>query len=80
MQWTHCEEEEEKALNETKLWAVGSGGGRALIAKKARDRPELPGEAAREVELLRQHMEHVLQLLLTMATEVLSRCIAFTVD
>ncbi|EGZ25116.1 hypothetical protein PHYSODRAFT_478196 [Phytophthora sojae] len=71
VQWTHCEEEEEKALNETKLWAVGSGGGRALIAKKARDRPELPGEAAREVELLRQHMEHVLQLLLTMATEVL---------
>ncbi|KAE9004642.1 hypothetical protein PF011_g12364 [Phytophthora fragariae] len=71
VQWMHCDDKDDKVLNVTKLWAIGSGGGTALIAKKAKDRPDLPDEAAREVELLHQQMEHLLQLLLTMATEVL---------
>ncbi|KAG7386433.1 hypothetical protein PHYPSEUDO_000262 [Phytophthora pseudosyringae] len=69
VQWTHREDEDDN--NAAKLWAVGSGGGRALIAKKAKDRPELPEEAAREIAILHQLMEQLLQLLLSIATEVL---------
>ncbi|KAG6975514.1 hypothetical protein JG688_00002322 [Phytophthora aleatoria] len=71
VQWTHCDEEDDKVSNVSKLWAISSGGGRLLVAKKEKDRPELPEEAAVEVDLLRQQMEQLLQLLLSMATEVL---------
>ncbi|KAL3664132.1 hypothetical protein V7S43_011014 [Phytophthora oleae] len=66
VQWTHCDEEED---NESKLWAIGSGGGWAL--KKGRNRAEIPQEAARELDVLRHQMEQLLELLLSTATEVL---------
>ncbi|ETM98839.1 hypothetical protein PPTG_19389 [Phytophthora nicotianae INRA-310] len=71
VQWTHCDEEDDKVSNESKLWAISSGGGRALLAVKEKQRPELLEEAALEVEILRQQMEQLLELLLSMATEVL---------
>ncbi|GMF47355.1 unnamed protein product [Phytophthora fragariaefolia] len=71
VQWAHCDDEEDEVPNETKLWAIGSGGGRTLITKKAQGRPELTGEAAREIDQLREMMECLLQLHLTIATEVL---------
>ncbi|KAK1934436.1 Unconventional myosin-Va [Phytophthora citrophthora] len=64
--WTHCDEEED---NESKLWAIGSGGGWAL--KKGRNRAEVPQEAARELDTLRHQTEQLLDLLLSTATEVL---------
>ncbi|KAG1693889.1 hypothetical protein DVH05_022809 [Phytophthora capsici] len=64
--WTHCNEQED---NESKLWAIGSGGGWAL--KKERNRAEVPQEAARELDVLYHQMEHLLELLLSTATEVL---------
>ncbi|GMF34459.1 unnamed protein product [Phytophthora lilii] len=71
IQWTHSIDKDEKVSNATKLWAVGSGRGRALITKKAKDRSELPVEASREIDQLHKQMEQLLQLLLTVANEVL---------
>ncbi|KAL4176666.1 hypothetical protein KRP22_001607 [Phytophthora ramorum] len=68
VQWSHCDDEDKKV---EKLCAIGSGGGRELIATKAKDRPEVPEGAAREISVLHQQMGELHQLFLTIAVHVL---------